>query len=164
MRTLMRSWLLMFAVLGAACGNEIGDECVVSSDCSQNGDRQCIDSGTKGGYCTIQGCDLGTCPEEATCVRFFTGAFENRECDPQTEDRETNDCSLDELCSIEGHCAARSSEIRYCMLICESDDDCREGYECRNLELMRAHGGSPVLAPGVPVDSSAPKFCASAGS
>ena len=85
-------------------------------------------------------------------------------------------CSLDELCSIEGavdpiqsHCVPRSSEIRYCMRTCDSDGDCRDGYECRDLAKMKAHGGEPVLAPsltpGAPrpvVDENSPKFCAAA--
>ena len=75
----------------------------------------------------------------------------------------TNDqCTLDELCSLEGHCVPRSSEVRYCMATCGSNGDCRDGYECRDLELMIEHGGEPVLAPGVAVDESAPKFCAPA--
>ena len=57
-------------------------------------------------------------------------------------------------------CVPRSSEVRYCMKTCESSGDCRDGYECRDLDLMRAHGGEPVLAPGVPIDASSPKFCA----
>jgi hypothetical protein len=46
------------------------------------------------------------------------------------------------------------------MRTCGSDGDCRDGYECRDLEAMKEHGGEPVLAPGEPVDDSAPKFCA----
>lgn len=150
----MRS-LLVLALLAAACGKEIGDECIISSDCSPNGDRLC-DSSSKQGYCTIQGCDFSTCPEEAACIRFFTGSFTNRPCD------DTTDCSLDELCSLEGHCVSRSSEIRFCMRTCGSKDDCRDGYECRDLALMVSHGGEPVLAPGVAIDKNAPKFCAPA--
>ena len=48
------------------------------------------------------------------------------------------------------------------MKTCSSGGDCRGGYECRNLEKMISHGGEPVLAPGVPVDDKAPKFCAAA--
>jgi hypothetical protein len=132
---------------------------VVSSDCSPNGDRQC-DISSKQGYCTIQGCDLDTCPDEATCVRFFTGNFENVTCDPATENQSTDDCSLDELCSLVGKCVPRSSEVRFCMRKCDSSGDCRDGYECRDLDLMIEHGGEPVLAPGVLVDSKSPKFCA----
>ena len=156
----MRFLVLVVVLLAAGCGKEIGDACIVSSDCDPNGQRQCIDPNNKSGYCTIQGCDYDTCPSESSCVRFFTGAFENRPCDPATEDISTDACSLDELCSLQGHCVPRSSEVRYCMLHCSSDGDCRDGYECRTFELMIEHGGEPVLAPGVPVDDHAPKFCA----
>jgi hypothetical protein len=149
-------------VFAAACGSEIGDECVVNSDCSPTGDRQC-DNSSQSGYCTIQGCDFNTCPEEAACVRFFTGGFNNRACDFALEDRnpENNACSPDELCALTNKCVPRSSEVRYCMRKCSSQDDCRDGYECRDLEAMREHGGEPVLAPGTLLsDTTAPKFCA----
>jgi hypothetical protein len=158
MRTLV---LVALAVAGlAGCGKEIGDACIVSSDCDPNGQRQC-DMSQKEGYCTIQGCDYDTCPSEAACIRFFTGQFDNKPCDPTTEDTTTDACSLDELCNLEGHCVPRRSEARYCMRKCSSNGDCRDGYECRDLDLMKQHGGEPVLAPGVPVDEHAPKFCAS---
>jgi hypothetical protein len=157
----MRSVVLAVIAFGLAltvgCGKEIGDSCVVSSDCSPNGDRLCIDPGTEG-YCTVAGCDYSTCPEESACIRFFTGSFANRDC------QSTNDCSLDELCSLTNKCVPRSSEIRYCMKTCDDDGDCRDGYECRDLAKMRLHGGEPVLEPGTPIDSSAPKFCAVAPS
>ena len=151
----MRFVVLAVIALGlsAGCGKEIGDSCVVSSDCSPNGDRLCLDPGDDG-YCTIAGCDYSTCPEESACIRFFTGSFENRDC------QSTNDCSLDELCSLTNKCVPRSSEFRYCMKTCDDDGDCRDGYECRDLAKMRAHGGEPVLEPGTPIDSNAPKFCA----
>jgi hypothetical protein len=45
--------------------------------------------------------------------------------------------------------------------VCESPDDCRDGYECRDFSDMQAHGGEPVLEPGIVVDeSTAPHFCA----
>lgn len=153
--------LLLLLLLGAACGKEIGDPCVISSDCSPNGDRQC-DLSSKGGYCTVQGCDYDTCPEEAACIRFFTGSFTNRPCDPATEDRSTDACTFDELCSLVGNCVPRSSEVRFCMKTCDSDGDCRDGYECRDLAKMKEHGGQPVLAPGTAIDDSSPKFCAPA--
>ena len=75
MRALMRLPIIIaLLALAVGCGKEIGDECVVPSDCSPNGDRQC-DLSSKSGYCTIQGCDYNTCPEEAACIRFFTGSF-----------------------------------------------------------------------------------------
>jgi hypothetical protein len=156
----MRLVLIGVALVGAGCGKEIGDACIVSSDCSPNGDRQCVDPGSNEGYCTIQGCDFDTCPEEAVCVRFFTGTFSNRPCDPIEENNTQDNCSLDELCSLAGSCVPRQSEVRYCMRRCDSNDDCRDNYECRDIALMIAHGGEPVLTPGSVIDSGAPKFCA----
>ena len=146
-----------------ACGDEIGDPCSLSSDCSADGSRIC-DSASFEGYCTIQGCDENSCPEDSACIRFFTGAFANRPCDPATEDVATDMCAADELCALEGECVPRSSEVRYCMKTCGENGDCRDGYECRDLELMKAHGGEPVLAAGQVVTDSAPNFCATSPS
>jgi len=158
--------LLLLLCGGAACGKEIGDSCIISSDCSPNGDRLCLEPQDKGGYCTVQGCDVDTCPDEAVCVRFFTGGFSNKLCVRETEDssgpEHTDDCSFDELCSLSGTCVPRSSEIRFCMRKCGSSDDCRDEYECRDLALMQAHGGEPVLGADVPLDAKAQKFCAAA--
>lgn len=146
------------AVTGlGACGKEIGDSCTFSTDCDPNGNRIC-DNSSNGGYCTIMGCDYNTCPDEAVCVQFFTGNFANKPC---TEATQATDCSLDELCALNDHCVPRSSEVRYCMRKCDSTGDCRDNYECRTIELMKEHGGQPVLSPGTPVDADhAPKFCA----
>jgi hypothetical protein len=158
----MRFALICALAAAIGCGKEIGDPCIVNSDCSTDGTRQC-DMVPKEGYCTIQGCDYNTCPSEAACIRFFTGGFSNRPCDPTTENISTDDCSFDELCSLEGQCVPRSAEVRYCMRKCDSDSDCRgAGYECRDLKKMMEHGGEPVLAPGQAVTESAPKFCAQA--
>jgi hypothetical protein len=156
----------LVAVLGA-CGNQIGDACFSPIDCSPNGDRICIDAtASVEGYCTIQGCDLSTCPEEAVCVRFFNGTFTGTTCDPLTQSDPAAPgpkCSLDEICSIAGVCVARSSEVRFCMLTCDSDGDCRDGYECRDVDRMKQNGGQPLLdPPDAPVTASSPKFCAKA--
>ncbi|MBL0219409.1 MAG: hypothetical protein IPQ07_36755 [Myxococcales bacterium] len=151
----MRTLLFVGFLAATGCGKEIGDSCIISSDCDPNGTRYC-DISSKEGYCTIQGCDYNTCPDSSACIRFFTGNFENLECTSQDQ------CSLDELCSLRGHCVPRSSEVRYCMATCGDNGDCRDGYECRTLELQIEHGGEPVLAPGVAIDSKSPKFCAPA--
>ena len=162
MPPVLRLSLLLFITLVLGCGKDIGDACIVSSDCDPNGLRQC-DIASPSGYCTIQGCDYATCPSEAACIRFFTGSFANLTCDPTTEDVTTDDCSVDELCALVGHCVPRSAEVRFCMKTCSDNSDCRSGYECRNLDLMKAHGGEPVLAPNIELnDQTAPKFCASA--
>ena len=176
---LLRVWVLAALVCGVGCGREIGDECVINVDCSPNGDRVCIDP--PAGSCTIQGCDFNTCPEEAVCVRFFNGGFSDRQCNRLTEDDGTDQCSFDELCSLTaepcdpaqvpdaagnpdacGRCVARSAEIRFCMRTCEGDDDCREGYECRDEELMKEHGGEPVPRPGESFQDAISPFCATA--
>jgi hypothetical protein len=160
MPALMR-YAFVVVLLAIGCSKEIGDECVVSSDCSSSGDRFC-DTSSRGGYCTIQGCDYNTCPDEAVCVRVFTGSFSNKPCDPTVPHDEAG-CTLDELCSLVGSCVPRSAEIRFCMRKCGSDGDCRDGYECRDIPDMIDHGGEPVLFPGTIVnESTAPKFCASA--
>jgi hypothetical protein len=171
----MRFVVAVALVVFAGCGKEIGDACVLSSDCDPNGLRYC-DSSQREGYCTIQGCDYNTCPEDSACIRFFTGGFENRPCVPATEDKMdvtdidedkdfeeilSDDCSIDELCSLEGLCVPRNSESRFCMATCGDDSDCRDGYECRDLELMIEHGGEPVVSPGTEIEDSNVKFCAS---
>jgi hypothetical protein len=160
-------YLLVLALFAAGCGKEIGDQCIVATDCDPNGTRICVDMDT-GGYCTIQGCDYDTCPSESECVRFFTGQFNNKLCNPATEDTSTDDCSLDELCDLTGHCAARSSEIRYCMRKCSSNGDCSDHYECRKFDAtgsagdatFQSHGGEPVVGPGKTLDEHTPGFCA----
>ena len=132
--------IAVFSVLLAAgasgCANEIGDSCSSNVECSPNGDRIC-DTAQRDGYCTIAGCGLRTCPEEAACIRFFPAAFLSHACDPQTEDAidpaltPSNDCTPDEICLSSGYCAVFSLEHRFCMRTCEHDDDCRDGYECR---------------------------------
>ena len=148
----------------AGCGAEIGDSCIILQDCNPQGeqDLRFCDTSQTHGYCTIQGCDFDTCPEEAVCIRFFTGSFANRPCDPATEDIATDMCAVDELCALDAHCVPRSSEVRYCMRKCGDQGDCRAEYECRDLDLMRSHGGEPVLAPGATLADpglDVPSFC-----
>jgi hypothetical protein len=148
-------------VLLGACGDKIGDACQVSSECSSQGDRLC-DTTSPDGYCTVVGCDFDTCPEEAVCVRFFGVANSDRPCDPQTEDSSTDDCTPDEVCSLSDTCVPRTAEVRFCMLKCGGDGDCRDKYECRDIERMRIHGGEPVPEPGQAVGTDPQAFCAAA--
>ncbi len=57
------------AVLSVGCAPAIGDRCSTAINCSITGDRVC-DTASPGGVCTIFGCEDGTCPAEATCVRW----------------------------------------------------------------------------------------------
>ena len=62
--------LAIWAAL-SACGHHVGDACQVNTDCSTAGDRFC-DVAPVGGYCTVEGCDVNTCPDGEPCVRLFT--------------------------------------------------------------------------------------------
>ena len=129
--------LLFLPLVVVGCGNEIGTSCSTNVDCSPLGDRVCL-TAQLDGYCTIEGCDVGTCPDEAVCIRSFPASYLSTICDPNTEDSldpnvtPTNDCTHTEVCLSSGFCAQRTAERRYCMLSCEDDADCRAGYECRS--------------------------------
>ncbi len=144
--------ILFITLIASACGTEIGDECSSSTDCSPSGDLICdLPSNSPGGYCTVLGCDYDSCPEGGVCVRFFSVGSTNVPCE------ETADCSSSELCTMGGFCVPAVAETRYCMKTCEGEGDCRDKYECRDRELMLAHGGEIVSAPG---ESSTQRFCA----
>lgn len=160
-RSMIAAFALLLGVVGAGCGDEIGDECSISADCSAQGNRIC-DISSPGGYCTIIGCDYNTCPEESVCVRFFSVTDSNRMCDPRDEDIGTDDCTADEICTLTGTCVPRNAELRYCMRTCGGNGDCRDGYECRDEELMRENGGEPVPPPGEALGDDLTSFCASA--
>jgi hypothetical protein len=146
-----RYLILALAVCASACGAKIGDSCKISSDCSQEGGRLC-DELQPDGYCTISGCDVGSCPSEAECVQFFS-SVRDEAC------KDDHDCTLAEICTVGGYCAERITEVRFCMLRCDGHGDCRDGYECRDLARMGAHGGQPVPREGqLPEDL--PKYCA----
>lgn len=115
------------ALLALGCKPEIGDECSVSTDCSNVGDRLC-DTTQPGGYCTIFNCEPGTCPEEAICVAFYTS--DSLVCrDPQEEDR---------------------LQRTYCLRSCEGDGDCRGGYSCEDLGKKNNPWGAEVIEHGSP--------------
>ena len=98
-------------VLAVGCRPQIGDECVGSVDCSQQGDRLC-DTSQPGGYCTAFNCEPDACPEgEAVCVAFGL--------------------ELDPACQSQGYDPRWSRfERTFCMAVCEEDADCRDGYVC----------------------------------
>lgn len=142
---------LSLALLG--CGAEIGDSCSTNVECSPLGDRIC-DTSQIDGYCTVEGCDINTCPEEAVCIRFFPTAFLSVPCDPKTEDAvgqpgSTNHCTQDEICLSGGYCALRTQERRFCMKSCEDDDDCRDEYECRKTGTRGAEALPDPNNPGI---------------
>lgn len=150
---------LAAGLLLAACSAEIGDSCTTNVDCDPLGSRIC-DTSQLEGYCTVEGCELGSCPEEAVCVRFFPSSFLSVPCNPVSEDAvqgtQTNDCTGEEICLSGGYCVLRNQETRFCMFSCESNDDCRGGYECR---ATGTQGAEAVPDPDNPGIRQA-RFCA----
>ena len=160
----------------AACRRGVGDECATSVDCSPNGDRIC-DLSQPGGYCTVDGCDARSCPEDSACIRYFPEAYLTKPpckllCEdvvsPQSATDCPNgtldDCSADEAClplgpnvapanGSFGLCARRAFERRSCARTCGADSDCRDGYECRPAGTR----GSLALASS---PTAVVKFCA----
>lgn len=66
---LLLSLALAASTLAIGCAPAIGDECETALDCSSQGSRIC-DRTQPNGYCTIEGCENGTCPEGSVCVKF----------------------------------------------------------------------------------------------
>jgi hypothetical protein len=141
------AWTALLAGIAslAACKRKIGDECRSSIDCSQESDRLC-DISQPSGYCTIEGCDERTCPDESVCVRFFPNDLVKM-CAGDA------DCTPAELCLPEHLCAPRMSERRFCVDSCSGNSDCRSGYECR---LAGTKGTLPLH----PNPSAVVHFCA----
>lgn len=106
------------------------------------------------GECTIEGCTPGSCPKEGACIQVFNTEFLSVACDPDCEDRRPvagepdagdplakcaalddptiyNRCTDQELCLPEGLCADLLSSRISCRKECNSDRNCRDGYECR---------------------------------
>jgi hypothetical protein len=138
----------------AACGKKIGDACKATFDCNQADTTRSCDISEPGGYCTVEGCDQSSCPEEAVCVSFYPRLFLDPS-DPSTKHcSATMPCAPDEICLDEGVCASRLSEVRQCMLSCDDGGDCRDGYECRVSGAL----GSKAITTN---PNAKPKFCAS---
>lgn len=94
-----------------ACTPEIGDKCVLSTDCSIRSDRIC-DTSQPNGYCT-QSCRGNGCADKAACVLYNTSL---------------PGCGFDDRAGPFGSRVARS----FCTARCFSNADCRtdEGYVC----------------------------------
>jgi hypothetical protein len=135
------AFVLLLVGLGA-CGKKIGDECQTQFDCNDEDDTRSCDISQPGGYCTIEGCDEKSCPEDSVCIRFFPRAeLLPNVCNPTAADRGNGECTHDELCLDAGRCAPRATEFRRCVKTCGNDGDCRDDYLCR------AVGGDPRANP-----------------
>jgi hypothetical protein len=94
-----------FTAMG--CTPEIGDKCILSTDCSLRGERLC-DTSQPGGYCTILNCRGNLCPDNAACVLFH----------PTIQGCDYNDRT-----------PSRTGRT-FCVKTCSDNSDCREGYVC----------------------------------
>jgi hypothetical protein len=106
--TFARAALIVLAGLAATgCTPEIGDKCILSTDCSLRGERLC-DTSQPAGYCTILNCRGNLCPDDAACVLFH----------PTVQGCGYNDRS-----------PSRTGRT-FCVKTCEDNSDCRAGYVC----------------------------------
>lgn len=114
-------WIALVSLALAAlagCRPQIGDSCASSTDCSAQGDRLC-DATQPDGYCTIFSCEPDACPEASVCVGF--GEQLDPTCTPAGTDPRW-----------------QRFERTFCMLACEEDGDCRDGYVCVKPSTRRA--------------------------
>jgi hypothetical protein len=164
-----RSFLAGLALLvTAGCGHNIGDACTSNVDCSPAGDRFC-DLSVISGYCTVEGCDINTCPNNEPCVRFFTvivtepcdyDSAEPGHCKPGTRCCQPDERCVPDLAAtggvVPGHCAPESTERRWCMHGCGSDGDCRDqNFLCRSTSPAPPGSRIPILPGALPVPSIA---------
>lgn len=125
-----------------ACGKKIGDQCRTQFDCNDEDDSRTCDISQPGGYCTIEGCDERSCPEDSVCIRFFPRVeLLPKTCAATSADRGASECLPDELCLDAGRCAPRATELRRCVRTCGDSGDCRDDYFCRLV------GGDPTADP-----------------
>jgi hypothetical protein len=110
-----RTLVLLAALLAApSCKKVIGDSCSQSTDCSLQGDRVC-DLTQRDGYCTIDSCDPGTCPDNAVCVAFnanarrLTRRFCMAPCDRDSDCRDGYRCVIPT--AAQAMCATTAPEI-----------------------------------------------------
>lgn len=167
------AWLLalclaaLTSLIGGGCTPSIGDGCKTNVDCSRLGDRFC-DTSAPDGYCTVDGCNQGTCPDNALCVRFLTADLD-RPCDLSARFPD-NGCRADERCvcktfengackNAEAYCAPESTERRYCQKGCNTSSDCRAGYTCRSTGTL---GSELVPSLNDVMSPATANFCAPA--
>jgi hypothetical protein len=108
--TALAAVLAPLAAIG--CAPKIGDKCVLSTDCSQQGTLVC-DTSQPAGYCTQLNCTNGSCPNDAVCVEFQASV---------------------PGCAYDDYQSPSRTGRSFCMAHCSGSSDCRqsEGYTCAN--------------------------------
>ncbi len=143
--------VLAYCLVLSGCARTIGSSCTTNVDCSALGNRIC-DIGSPAGYCTVDGCDYQTCPDNANCVRFFT-VQRNVGCYSSVASGMSSPCRPGEVCvcdttnakdgsCAQAYCASEKTERRWCMRACDQNSDCRDNYAC-----YQTGGNGAVAAP-----------------
>lgn len=172
-------WLFVGLLVAAGCSQKLGDSCRSNIDCVGQTPGGFCDLASPQGYCTVEGCDGKSCPENGACVRFFSLQRSGAPCTPARKPRAdcrggsdccvpgtAGCCLVDEACLCDNadcsvaYCASETTERRWCMLPCDSDEDCREGYACLETGQRGAVAASRVDDTGQ-MSIPALRFCAS---
>jgi hypothetical protein len=79
-----------------------------------------------------EACEVADDCEDDTCLETFLYDFPGGYC--------TRDCWDDYgVCGADAVCGLLFTEKEgYCLVYCDTDDDCREEYECRRIGLRKA--------------------------
>lgn len=102
--------VVVLAAIVSGCQPKIGDSCVLDQDCTAETARLC-DTTQPYGYCTMVDCDPTTCPEEeAICVSFNNVRSTVGACNTPV--------------------VPSPYRRNFCMKFCEDDSDCRDDYQC----------------------------------
>jgi hypothetical protein len=107
--------LSLASLAATGCTPKIGDKCVLSTDCSQQGTLLC-DTSQPAGYCTQLNCTNGSCPNNAVCVEFQSSV---------------------PGCAYNDYQSPSRTGRTFCMAHCSSPSDCRQsdGYTCADPRL-----------------------------
>jgi len=135
--------LPMASLAATGCTPKIGDKCILSTDCSQQGTLVC-DTSQPAGYCTQLNCNNGSCPNNAVCVEFQSSV---------------------PGCLYDDYQAPSRTGRTFCMAHCSSPSDCRQsdGYTCAdptlppwNASILDNNQAQSVciVAPGLLSDAS----------
>ncbi len=95
----------------SGCQPQIGDKCVLNTDCSVSGTRLGCDTSMPGGYCTVFNCGPNSCPDQTACYLFYA---------------EVQGCPYSDR-------APSRTAHSFCMKDCQQNSDCRAGYICADL-------------------------------
>jgi hypothetical protein len=103
------------AVALAGCSPQIGDRCVLNTDCGSSGSLVC-DTSLPYGYCTQFNCTTNSCQNSAACVAF----------EPSVPG-----------CPYDDYLSPGRTARTFCMKSCQRDSDCRQsdGYICADPRL-----------------------------